>query len=149
MLRRSRHCSAKEPMSTQRLRTARPRLGRRRLAPIWRSVRELLAKGAEVNSSANDGSTPLMAASFSGHADVVHALVAAKASVNAKTNTGRTALMFAATNGNLGAVRELLAAGADINAKADNGATALMLAANSNWPGVPGVVIARLQQALM
>ena len=72
-------------------------------------VQALLAKGAEVNAKNNNGVTALMAASLSGHLEVLQALLAKGADVNAKANNGATAL-DAATAGGHPEVRALLQA---------------------------------------
>lgn len=60
-------------------------------------LKQLIAAGADVNASDDNGTTPLMAAA-SGHLDSVEALIAAGADVNAKRGgsfTVQTALQFA------------------------------------------------------
>ena len=51
-------------------------------------VKELLAKGAEVNAKGKDGETPLHWAALLGHLDVVKELLAKGAEVNAKNKYG-------------------------------------------------------------
>jgi ankyrin repeat protein len=74
------------------------------------AVRELLAKGADVNERAEDGRTALHVAAERGHERIV-ALLRNRpdADLNAKDSLGRTALTLAAFNGRLGAAEELLA----------------------------------------
>src|ERR1035441_6479191 len=83
-------------------------------------VELLLASKAEVNAKANDGRTPLHAASaHDDHRDVVELLLANKAEVNAKDKDGWTPLHFAALVGHKDVAELLLANRADVNAKTD------------------------------
>ncbi|MBO7411863.1 MAG: ankyrin repeat domain-containing protein, partial [Ottowia sp.] len=59
-------------------------------------VDALLAAGARVNASDEDGATPLICAARAGHAGIVRALLAARAVVDAKDWGGATALLWAA-----------------------------------------------------
>jgi ankyrin repeat protein len=96
------------------------------------AVKMLLAKGADVNAKAINGTTALIQASQNGHMDVVQALLGAGAEVNAKANdNGETALIGASQSGSRELVQALLAKGAEVNAKANNGATPLILASDS------------------
>ena len=106
----------------------------------------LLAKGADVNAKATDGSTALIDAALGNddaiaqllpsspsskddRLDIVQALLAKGAEVNAKQKNGATALMMASLKGRFDIVRVLLAKGADVNAKEEHGGTALDAAA--------------------
>ncbi|OGV51607.1 MAG: hypothetical protein A2017_08400 [Lentisphaerae bacterium GWF2_44_16] len=84
-----------------------------------------------VNTPAQDGRgwTPLIAAAFAGHADMVKLLIEKDADVNAKSSgKGETALMRAVAYPEI--VKILLDKKADINiANTSTGSTALMLAA--------------------
>jgi ankyrin repeat protein len=91
-------------------------------------VTKLIAAGADVYGTADDGKTPLYAAASNGHLDVVTKLIAAGADVNAAcggTPSGvhiphgpagvlstYTPLVIAAANGHLTVVTKLIAAGA-------------------------------------
>ena len=81
-------------------------------------VREVIELGwpGSVEARDDDGSTPLIDASFYGHAGIVKALLAAGADVNAAINNGETALIFACYFGHLEAARALVASGANVNA---------------------------------
>lgn len=64
------------------------------------TVKELLAKGADVNAKDNMfGRTALMWASENGHLELVQALLAKGADVNAKDNKGETALSLVKAKG--------------------------------------------------
>ena len=78
-------------------------------------MRELLARGSNVNAAANNGSTPLIQASFFGRVEVVRALLAAGADKRRMTNNGATAALLAgacpnAPPGSRAAILALLAA---------------------------------------
>jgi len=79
-------------------------------------VTKLIAAGADVYGTADDGKTPLYAAASNGHLDVVTKLIAAGADVNAACGRTHwstcTPLVIAAENGHLTVVTKLIAAGA-------------------------------------
>lgn len=88
------------------------------------TVKEMLEKGAPVDDQ-TDGTTPLQAAAWHGHADAVQCLLAAGANVNATDAQGWTPLHYGAKGHNsrvipetskLAVVRMLLAAGASVHA---------------------------------
>lgn len=83
---------------------------------------------ANIETAANDGSTPLYIAAQNGHLEVVIALLQAGADINQPANDGKTPLYIAAENGHLDMVQALLAAGADINQAANDGKTPLSIA---------------------
>jgi hypothetical protein len=91
-------------------------------------VKELLAKGTDVNSRDNLGSTALMFAALSGNVEICKFLLEKKADINAKNNDGVTALMFASTQGFLPVVEFLVEKGADINVADKDGRSALSYA---------------------
>ena len=84
---------------------------------------------AEADAFDSVGVTPLMAAAFNGHKDIVEVLLAHGAPVDARMNQGATALMLAAMRGDIPVVRALLSAGADVNARSTANFTPLILAA--------------------
>jgi ankyrin repeat protein len=120
-------------------------------------VKELLKRGAVVDSKDKDGRTPLMAATLHGSIESVRVLIASRANVNheseqgltvlmvcsdptvgdalikhgaqvnRESKDGNTALLIAASNGHLEMVRLFLAAKADVNYQGNKGATALMV----------------------
>jgi uncharacterized protein len=94
------------------------------------AVKELLAKGANVNAKDDKGRTALLwVAPARDNPEMVKVLIAKGADVNAKDNDGETALMIAASQSNPGIMAELLDAGAEVDATNKAGGTALMAAA--------------------
>lgn len=104
-------------------------------------VRKALNAGADPNAQSKDGKTALMAASQSGHLDIVKALLAAGAFVDLRRKDGMTALLWAALSGQTEAIKALLAGGADKNVQDDNGETALMCAIASGKPNAVKALI--------
>lgn len=95
-------------------------------------LRRLLARGVDPSARHLGWSgipTPLIAASFAGHAEVTAALVAAGAELDARNIQGRTALHLAADQDHAAIVDALLRAGADADLQDFHGHTALHLAA--------------------
>ena len=92
-------------------------------------VRELLAKGADVNAAQVDGMTALHWAVNNDDAEMAGLLVRSRANVSATNRYGVPPLSIACTNGNATLVRLLLDAGADANASLPGGETVLMTAA--------------------
>src|SRR6267378_2902307 len=88
-------------------------------------VRDLLAKGADVNARDESGRTALMSAA---NAAVAEALIAKGADVNAKAQNGMTAWTYALTR-HIDVAQILLAQGADPNAKGITGSQVLQDAA--------------------
>ena len=91
------------------------RMGTERASPVWIAaangrtdeVKELLARGANVNST-TDNTSCLLAAVRNGHINVVRALVNAGANVNTQGNDGECALGSAGRNGFIHIVNILL-----------------------------------------
>jgi ankyrin repeat protein len=92
-------------------------------------IRELLAKGTDVNAAQVDGMTALHWAVNNDDAEMAGLLVRSRANVNATNRYGVPPLSIACTNGNVALVRLLLDAGADANAVLPGGETVLMTAA--------------------
>lgn len=88
----------------------------------------LVAAGAEI---APDGWTPLIYASFGGHAEMVRFLVSLDVDIDAQAENGMTALMAASRNGHLEIVKILLEHDADLTLVAQDGLTALDIAASA------------------
>ena len=92
-------------------------------------INALIEAGADVNSSADDGTTPLMNAVRDPRSpNVSVSLITAGASVTATDNTGRTPLHIAAASGHPMTVDALLAAGAGVEVSDEDGWTPLHFA---------------------
>ncbi len=97
-------------------------------------VRDLLALGADPNTSDERGVTPLMFAVQSGNIDLVELLIESGANVNAYPQNGNTALHAATMAANDSIAELLIRNGAEVNAKNVKGLTPLHFAV---WHGLP------------
>ncbi|NXL82167.1 RN5A ribonuclease, partial [Leptocoma aspasia] len=97
-----------------------------------KAVLELLEQGADVNSQADSGWTPLQTAVQTGEEELVRLLLDKGASLHARKDNGGTAFTEAGIVGNVQILELLLERGADINEQDINGFTAFMEAA---WYG--------------
>uniref|UniRef100_A0A3B3I3E4 Ankyrin repeat and sterile alpha motif domain containing 6 n=1 Tax=Oryzias latipes TaxID=8090 RepID=A0A3B3I3E4_ORYLA len=99
-------------------------------------VKEILEEDpAQVNSSNQEGATPLMIAAVSGQLEVVQLMVEKNADIDKQDGVhGWTALMQATYHGNKEVVKYLLSQGADVNLRAKNGYTAFDLVMLLNDP---------------
>jgi ankyrin repeat protein len=94
-------------------------------------VRALLARKADVQAAAVDGTTALHWAVQRDDLGMVEALLRAGAKVDAVTRLGVTPLQLAATNGSAAVVTRLLERGANPNTALPDGETALMTASRT------------------
>ncbi|NXX53680.1 RN5A ribonuclease, partial [Scopus umbretta] len=97
-----------------------------------KEVLKLLEKGADVNSKAEGGWTPLQSAVQADNEDLVQLLLNKGACPHARKDNGGTAFTEAAIVGNVNILELLLDRGLNINDHDDNGFTAFMEAA---WYG--------------
>ncbi|MEK7801635.1 MAG: ankyrin repeat domain-containing protein [Pseudomonadota bacterium] len=94
----------------------------------------LLAQGANIEATDNNGNTPLLLAGGMHGTKIVLALLAQGANIEATNNNGNTPLLLAAARGgDTDTVLCLLAQGANIEATNKYGETALMRAAGSEY----------------
>ena len=94
-------------------------------------VRNLVAKKANVNAAAADGTTALHWAVQRDDGAMVDTLLRAGAIASAATRHGVTPLQLAATNGSAPIMTRLLAAGANANTAMPDGETVLMTASRT------------------
>ncbi|KFZ67141.1 2-5A-dependent ribonuclease, partial [Podiceps cristatus] len=97
-----------------------------------KDVLKLLEEGADVNSKAESGWTPLQSAVQANNEDLVQLLLDKGACPRARKDNGGTAFIEAAIVGNVNILKLLLDYGLNINDHDDNGFTAFMEAA---WYG--------------
>ncbi|CAL8293270.1 unnamed protein product [Lota lota] len=99
-------------------------------------VKEILEDDpAQVNSSNQEGASPLMMAAVSGQLEVVQLMVDKNADIDKQDGVhGWTALMQATYHGNKDVVKYLLSQGADVHLRAKNGYTAFDLVMLLNDP---------------
>nr|XP_046227831.1 ankyrin repeat and SAM domain-containing protein 6-like isoform X2 [Scatophagus argus] len=99
-------------------------------------VKEILEEDpSQVNSSNQEGASPLMMAAVSGQLEVVQLMVEKNADIDKQDGVhGWTALMQATYHGNKDIVKYLLSQGADVNLRAKNGYTAFDLVMLLNDP---------------
>ncbi|XP_001365667.1 protein fem-1 homolog A [Monodelphis domestica] len=102
--------------------------------PLWAAsaaghlgvVQSLLRRGASVNRTTRTNSTPLRAACFDGHLDVVRYLVGEhQADLEVANRHGHTCLMISCYKGHREIARYLLEQGAQVNRRSAKGNTAL------------------------
>ncbi|NXR80594.1 RN5A ribonuclease, partial [Pycnonotus jocosus] len=96
------------------------------------AVLDLLERGADVNSKADSGWTPLQTAVQAEDEDLVRLLLDRGASVHVRKDNGGTAFIEAGIRGNVRILKLLLEQGSDVNERDINGFTAFMEAA---WYG--------------
>src|SRR5215470_3906025 len=96
------------------------------------AVRALLAKNADVNETAHDGSTALLWAVYHSDLPMARALIAAGANFVMPNHYGVTPLLEASRTGDAPIIKELLKAGADVRRSVHpEGETPLMAAART------------------
>ena len=92
------------------------------------TVRALIAKRADVNETARDGSTALLWAAYQSDLPMTQALIAAGAKPNTPNKYGITPLLQASRTGAAPIIQALLRAGGDLKVTHTEGETALMAA---------------------
>jgi ankyrin repeat protein len=95
------------------------------------ALRALIAKRANVNEPARDGTTALLLAVYNSNLDMTRALLAAGAAVNKPNNYGVTPLLQASRTGDLPIIAALLKAGANARLAHPDGEAPVMAAARA------------------
>jgi hypothetical protein len=103
-------------------------------------ARDLVARGAQLETRDQEGFTALMYAANGGQEAAVRLLVDAGAAVDATDREGSTPLMFAAQHGHLRIVKKLLSAGASVAARRADGLAAHDFAARNGHPRVAAIL---------
>jgi ankyrin repeat protein len=96
-----------------------------------KSIKLLIAKGADVNAKDNEGWHALQLAAKRGNIEIVRLLLENGADVNATNLNGVTALTSAAYRGYTDIAKLFVEKGASVNAKENDNTTALMVAAGA------------------
>ncbi|KAL7802906.1 ankyrin repeat-containing domain protein [Trichoderma afarasin] len=99
-------------------------------------VKQLLEKGADVNAVDQNGYSPLISASESGHFEVAKLLIEHGATINVRDSKGATPLFKAAASGFVELVQLLIDKGADIEARGNSNKTPLLAAASTGYADV-------------
>jgi ankyrin repeat protein len=102
----------------------------------------LVRYGAKLDSTDNDGLTPLAIASQNGKVKAAEALITAGADVNSPVaKGGYTPLMLASISGSTELAASLIGRGAKVNAVNPGGVTALMIAAAGNRSNIAELLL--------
>ncbi|CAH1991966.1 unnamed protein product [Acanthoscelides obtectus] len=104
-------------------------------------VKELIKRGAKVNSHMKDKATPLFIAAQNGHYKILVYLLAQGAEPDFRRTDGATPLWIAAQMGHDHIVAQLLKAGAFVDASRHDGATPLFKAAHKGHSAVVGELL--------
>jgi ankyrin repeat protein len=98
------------------------------------TLRDLIAKKADVNATQPDGATALHWAVYRNNPEMIDDLLRAGAKVKVTNRNGISPLYMASLYGNPAIISRLLKAGADAKEKGPNGETMVMLAARNGSP---------------
>ncbi len=107
------------------------------------AVRALIAKRANVNEPARDGSTPLLWAVYHSNLEMTRALIAAGAAINVQNRYGISPLLQASRTADTPIIQALLDAGADLARANNDGETPLMAASRAGRIDAVRLLLAR------
>jgi ankyrin repeat protein len=107
-------------------------------------VRQLLSVGADINTTDDDGETPLHWACYNSHVAVVNELLSRGPNIEAKNNSGNTPLHYACVEDHLPVVKALLAVGANTLAANNNGRLPVHIAMSRRKPEVSKYLLQQL-----
>lgn len=99
-------------------------------------LQKLIAAGADVNFTDEQGLTPLLVASRLGNRQTVRLLLAAGADITVRDRNGTFVLLAAVYSRNELLVSDLVALGVDVNARDPAGATPLTIAGRLDYDPV-------------
>ena len=105
------------------------------------TVEYLLGRSVDLEPRADDGFTPLVAAAYQGHTDIIDVLIEAGANIHVDDDAP---LEWAALFDQLGSVECLLAAGADPDSRLGRASTALIAAVTDARPNRDKIINALL-----
>ena len=108
----------------------------------WTVVRDLVARGADVNAAGNDGCASLHCAANEDDGGIISLLLAKGAALEARNAWGNTPLQMAVQRGTLQNVRAFLEHGADLQTASDEGWTPLHYATKCGHEEVRQVLLA-------
>lgn len=115
------------------LRSQEPSLSGKIMDNDIKSVKEMIAAGADINKKDFNGYTPLMTACHYNHIEIAKILISADADLNVQENSyGYTPLILVCQYKYHDLAKYLISKGADINIKGKEGATALIAAASNS-----------------
>ena len=106
-------------------------------------IERLLKRGANINTKDSTGRTPLHAASYNDHINIVNFLISNGADVNAKSNVDATPLHMASYSGHADIVNFLVSKGANVNAKDNGGRTPLHAASYNGHADIVSFLIGK------
>jgi uncharacterized protein len=104
-------------------------------------VRDLIARGVNVNIQNGKKDTALILAASNGYTEIVDLILKANADVNIQNNNGDTALTLAAYYGHKKAVELLLKADANVYIQTNKENTALTLAASEGYTEIADLLL--------
>lgn len=108
----------------------------------FETLKKLLEKDPKLLNSGNRlQQTPLLMASFGGHADIVLFLIEKGAKIDQPDSFGATPLHMAVLGGQTEIVELLISKGADVNIKSRNGKIPLQMAFEKDAPDIVGVFL--------
>jgi ankyrin repeat protein len=103
-------------------------------------VKDLIARGADVNAKGKDGQSYLHEAASKGHVEIVKLLIEKGADINARNKYGNSALHYAAFE-NIEIVKILIEKGANVNVEDNAGKTPLRDAIKFREPEIAKFLI--------
>ena len=104
-------------------------------------VKELVARGANIEHTTDSKSSPLRGAAFDGHCDVCEFLIEKGADIDKPNQVGQSPLTIAAAMQKTECVELLIKKGADVNHKGHNGDTPLHVSVESGAVDIAKILV--------